>query len=232
MGARATAPWYLYQEEVAALFRELGFSAETNAQLNGARGSHGIDVLVEFATAGLDVTWIVECKRWKTRVSKAHVLTLRSIVEDTGADRGIILSESGFQSGALKVADHSNVLLSSAAELRHLAQTEIRRRRLLSLPATIADLHARYWSLPKSVREDFGLRPEGPAYGYSGAIVLGQAKDILFSALADRFPPRGDFMIGNEEVLDAEGAIAWIDSNLAELAAKLVPAEEHVDREN
>lgn len=99
-------------------------------------------------------------------------------------------------------------------------------------PIHIADLHARYWSLPKSVREDFGLRPEGPSYGYNGDLVLGQAKDLLFSALADRYPPRGDSLTGNEKVLDADGAIAWMDSNLAELAAKLVLAEDHVNREH
>ncbi len=36
----------------------------------------------------IDIVWIVECKHWKTAVSKLHVLDLREIVSDIGADRG------------------------------------------------------------------------------------------------------------------------------------------------
>ena len=53
---------------------------------------------------GFEVTWIVECKYWQTPVNKLHVLALREIVTDTGADRGILLSESGFQVDAKEAA--------------------------------------------------------------------------------------------------------------------------------
>ena len=64
---------------------------------------------------GFDVIWLVECKRWRRRVTKLHVLALREIVADVGADRGILLSEVGFQSGAVEAAKLTNVHVTSLA---------------------------------------------------------------------------------------------------------------------
>ena len=41
-----TAAWREYQNSAAAVFRGLGFRAEVEAQIIGARGVHEIDVLV------------------------------------------------------------------------------------------------------------------------------------------------------------------------------------------
>src|SRR5688572_30087925 len=101
--------WKDYQEEAASFFRSIGLNASTDASVKGVRTSHNIDVLVKSVHAGFDITWIVECKHWKTRVSKLHVLALREIVQDIGADRGILLSEEGFQSGAVEAATLTNV---------------------------------------------------------------------------------------------------------------------------
>ena len=90
-----SANWKDYQEEAARFFRALGLEAQTDVTVRGVRTTHDIDVLVKSHHAGFDVTWIVECKQWNTRVSKLHVLALREIVSDVGADRGILLAESG-----------------------------------------------------------------------------------------------------------------------------------------
>jgi restriction system protein len=216
--------WHDYQEDAAALFRELGFDARTNVTMAGARGKHDIDVLATFDQAGLTVTWIIECKHWERRVSKQHVLTLRSVVEDVGADRGILLSESGFQSGAITVVQQSNVHLNSIQNLKSDAQAAIVRQQLLNLPKRIAAAHARYWGLPKSHREEHGLRPEGAALGYSGAVVLGQLKEVLFSALADQYPPRGD-LLPNLDILGPEAVLPWIYPQLEDLEQRLDAAE-------
>lgn len=103
--------WRGYQEAVAQAFRQLGYAAETDQKLEGVRGSHDIDVLVTYQLHGIDITWIVECKLWKSRVKKADVITLQGIVADGGADRGFLFSESGFQSGGEKMTEASNVTL-------------------------------------------------------------------------------------------------------------------------
>ncbi|MBT3627065.1 MAG: restriction endonuclease, partial [Rhodospirillaceae bacterium] len=86
------AAWKEYQEEAASFFRSLGLDASTDVTVKGVRTTHDIDVLVKSEYVGFEIVWIVECKCWKTPVSKSHVLALREIVTDTGADRGILLS--------------------------------------------------------------------------------------------------------------------------------------------
>lgn len=87
--------WKDYQEETAEFFRSLGLKAETDVTVEGVRTKHDIDVLVKSHHAGFAITWIIECKHWNSKVSKLHVLALREIINDTGADRGILLAENG-----------------------------------------------------------------------------------------------------------------------------------------
>lgn len=108
--------WREYQEAVATFFRERGCHAEVEAPIQGARAAHKIDVFVTFRQHGIDVHWAVECKLWKGNVEKGDVLTLKGVVDDIGADRGIIFCESGFQSGARDAARHTNILLITSLE--------------------------------------------------------------------------------------------------------------------
>jgi len=64
------------------------------------------------------------------KVTKLHVLALREIVADVGADRGILLSEAGFQSGAIEAAKLTNVHVTSLARLRDTATAEVMAMRL------------------------------------------------------------------------------------------------------
>ena len=136
--------WRDYQEEAAALFRELGFTAETDVRVQGARAVHLIDVLGTYRHAGLTVTWVGECKRWRARVGKAQVLTLRSVVEDIGADRGIILAEHGFQAGARQATERSNVVATSLAALRRDAAATLAEQRLRGYPERLAGISRDY----------------------------------------------------------------------------------------
>jgi restriction system protein len=68
--------WKEYQEEAAEFFRSLGLSAVTDQTLQGVRTEHDVDVFVRIDVAGFEVKWIVECKHWKSAVTKLHVLAL------------------------------------------------------------------------------------------------------------------------------------------------------------
>lgn len=116
--------WLEYQENVADVFRRLGCKASVEESVNGARGTHSIDVLVTFDVFGIETIWIVECKLWKRPVPKEKVLALTSIVQDIGADKGIIMSESGFQSGAIVQATHSNIRLTDLKGLSELTESD------------------------------------------------------------------------------------------------------------
>lgn len=111
--------WEQYQYRTADLLRGLGFTAVVNDKLRAPTGVvHNVDVSARITVAGVAVTWIVECKLWKKRVSKLHVSALKDIVNDLAADRGLLMSEKGFQSGAIQLAAVKNITLSSLDDLR------------------------------------------------------------------------------------------------------------------
>lgn len=108
--------WRDYQRAAAKIFRDLGCTVEIGAKIDGARGTHEIDVYVTFIQHGIECHWAIECKLWKTRVKKRNVMEFKGVVDDIGADRGIMFSEKGFQQGALQVARHTNILLQESLE--------------------------------------------------------------------------------------------------------------------
>lgn len=167
---------------MASTFRALGMDARTNVTLQGARSSHDIDVVVSFSRAGINVTWIIECKQWKRRIPREKVLALRAIVSDIGADRGFLMAESGFQTGALDASLFSNVTLTSVAELAERVPSEVTLTDIESLAARTESCRTKYWSIGKRKRIDLGLRPDiADMGGYSGARVI----DMVESALRD-----------------------------------------------
>lgn len=163
--------WSDYQEEVAQFFRSIGLQADTNVTLEGVRTSHDIDVVVRSNHVGFDLLWLVECKHWKAAVSKLHVLALREIVSDLGADRGILMAERGFQSGAREAAELTNVQLTSLAALTTTASDALGRAQLRALQERIEN----------------GLRDEMGS-GYSGHHIL-QIIDAALNPASQDLPP-------------------------------------------
>ncbi len=120
--ANKSSAWHQYQENVASFFRSIGYTAVVDARVKGVRSGEDIDVLVTFEQHGLKTTWIIECKHVGRNVEKAEVQILKTLVAELGADRGIILSEKGFQKGAYDAVDMTNITLTSLASLRTMAQ--------------------------------------------------------------------------------------------------------------
>lgn len=118
--------WKEFQSEVTELFRSVGCSSEEDMIVSGVRGEHKIDVYVKFRAFSLECTWIVECKYWNSNVTKEKVLALQTIVQDVGADKGVLVSRKGFQSGAVRCAQKSNIILANIDELREYIDDEIR----------------------------------------------------------------------------------------------------------
>lgn len=182
------ADWFDYQEETAAFFRGLGMDAQTNVTVQGVRTQHDIDVLVKMHHVGFEVTWAIECKHWKTKVSKLHVLGLRSIVQEIGADRGILLCETGFQSGAIEAAKLTNIVVTSLANVMQSAQNDVYSLRIRELLVRIEASRERYWEIPKSKRTEYGLRQELGEVGYSAFHVLHSADEIMGKAIRGVYP--------------------------------------------
>jgi len=141
----ANLAWRQYQSEAAAFFRSLGLTATVEKPIQGVRGKHKVDVHVEGNYLGISFVWIVECKIWYSNVPKEKVAALVAIVQDVGADRGFLLSETGFQSGALRMAEKSNITLTNLADLA----TTVSDRHTV---ARVASLHLRIHNVTEKLR--------------------------------------------------------------------------------
>jgi hypothetical protein len=184
-----TPSWKAYQEEAADFFRSLGLAASTDVTLKGVRTTHDIDVFVRLDIAGFEVRWLIECKHWKTPVTKLHVLALREIVSDLGADRGIVLCEVGFQSGAVEAASLTNVQVTSLAALAITSRHAIYAARLRELQDRTELCFEQYWDIPKSIRIAKGLRfGDSDEHMYSGARVVEMSREFLSRAFRGLYP--------------------------------------------
>lgn len=235
------AEWNEYQERVAEFFRSLGFDADTNVTIEGVRTSHDIDVLVRSSFRSFAITWLVECKLWKRRVPKEKVFALRQIVDDVGADKGLVMSESGYQKGALEAAQRANVQLISLQALRETARYELALARLRQIYAQVETFAERYWALPKSTRIDYGLRQDLRPGGYHGDRVLITVRTCAIRALLHGFPVVYDEVliplsnwshwdnVGSPETSlvfdDPDQFVDHLASKLDELDGKLLLAE-------
>ncbi len=205
------------------MFRSLGFTAQTDVTVEGPRTNHDIDVLVRTSVVGFDVVWAVECKKWKTPVSKVHVLALRQIVAEIGADRGILLCEVGFQSGAAESAALTNVHLSTLSKVREQTRQEVEAVRVRDALSRTTRARERYWEIPKNVRIAFGLREEYAAW-YSGFLVLQFADQVLAKVLLEAYPVRDVLMPG------PNGPSAPLLSSTGEVLAVLEPMLEELEQ--
>ncbi|MNJ21397.1 Restriction endonuclease [compost metagenome] len=218
--------WKKYQENAAEHFRALGMTASTDSEVRGVRTNHDVDVLVTSHYAGFDITWIVECKHWKTPVNKLHVLALREIVADVGADRGILLSESGFQSGAIEAANLTNIQVTSLRDATLTAAPSIYAIRLNDLLNRTAICKDRYWEIPKRERIRHGLRPEVGQASYSAVQTMEMCSDLITRALRGNFPFRSDQLgalvkFGTKEFESALEVLVIVEPEITSLETKL-----------
>ncbi|MBQ0216414.1 restriction endonuclease [Alcaligenes faecalis] len=230
------ADWFNYQEEAAAFFRDLGLDAQTNVTVQGVRTQHDIDVLVKMHHVGFDVTWVIECKHWKSKVSKLHVAGLRTIVQEIGADRGILLCEAGFQSGAIEAAQLTNIVVTSLANVMQSAQNDVYNLRIRELLERIESAKDRYWNIPKGVRTEHGLRQEVGDVGYSAFLVLHTANEIMGKAIRGIYPitevtPFELTITKSPPVFSSpQEVLAYLEPIIVDLENRLASCEKAYDR--
>ena len=115
-----TAPksWQALQDEVARILLECGFQAEVSKIVSTPRGKVEIDVYAEENVAGRTYRIVCECKRWRARVPQTVIHSFRTVVAETGANAGYIISRSGYQRGALAASEMTNVRLVTWEEFQ------------------------------------------------------------------------------------------------------------------
>jgi Restriction endonuclease len=112
------ASWQELEESVCAILAECGMRARRQVKLDFPRGGATVDVMAEESVNGIVSRTICECKNWKTKISQDVVHSFRTVMQESGAHRGYIISKVGFQSGAVDAARATNIELVTFAEFQ------------------------------------------------------------------------------------------------------------------
>lgn len=87
------------------------FKIEHDVKLTASDGTYQIDVYATYTALGAEMKILAECKQYKKRVGRDKVEVLESRLRSLGAQKGILLSTAGFQSGAIDFAKAHGIAL-------------------------------------------------------------------------------------------------------------------------
>lgn len=110
--------WRALQDETARILQECGFTVKVERKTPIVRGVAEIDVYAEEMVKGRRYAILCECKHWRAKVPQTVIHAFRTVVADSGANVGYIISSAGFQAGAYSAAELTNVRLVSWGEFQ------------------------------------------------------------------------------------------------------------------
>ncbi|RPH96666.1 hypothetical protein EHM69_00515 [candidate division KSB1 bacterium] len=83
-----------------------------DVSIKGITTVHQIDVFWRFEMGGVEYSTVVQCKNWSRRVSKGEILEFKGVLDDLPYQpRGIFVARSGYQKGAIEVAEANGIEL-------------------------------------------------------------------------------------------------------------------------
>ena len=108
---------YALQEDLQS------FEIKHNQKVETPDSTYQIDVLAEYKALGCKHTVIVECKKHSRSIERAVVAELYAKLQSIGAQKGILISTSGFQSDAVKYANAHGIALWQVCDrmIRHIS---------------------------------------------------------------------------------------------------------------
>jgi len=110
--------WEQLEKIVATILAESGMLVQHGVTLQLPRGTVDVDVYAEETVDGIVHRTICECKHWRTRVPKSVVHSFRTVIAESGANRGYIISMNGFQAGAVEAVRATNIELVTFEEFQ------------------------------------------------------------------------------------------------------------------
>lgn len=112
--------WRDLQVRIHRILTECGMKAEIERRIELARGIVEIDVFAEDPGSTPPATYVCECKNWATAIPQGVVHGFRTVVLESGANLGMIIARTGFQSGAHAAAAYSNIRLMTWEEFQRM----------------------------------------------------------------------------------------------------------------
>ncbi len=74
-------------------------------------GNYQIDIYAEFTALEVKFKVLCECKKYKNKVNREKVAVLHRKLDSIGAQKGIMISTGGYQSGAIEYAKEHGIAL-------------------------------------------------------------------------------------------------------------------------
>ena len=97
-----------------------------NVTIEGNTTKHQIDVYWKFTAASVPYFTIVQVKKEKRKVSQGDMFTFKGVLDDIpGRPRGLFISQRGYQSGALKVAQGYGIIPYELTEVTEQPPVEM-----------------------------------------------------------------------------------------------------------
>src|SRR3954447_11714923 len=126
--------WRDLQRQVARILCEVGMEVAVEKKQAMARGeTKKIDVYAEERVDGLSRSIAIECKRWRRTIDQERVHGFRTVVIDAGVDVGYVVSSGGFQDGARRAAESTNIRLRTWEDFQAEFEQAWLKRYLLPL---------------------------------------------------------------------------------------------------
>ena len=156
-----TLNWEKYESVTKYIYETLGkdygvtiVGCGSNFKITGKSGvKHQVDVLTSQTNGIHSTQTAIECKYHKNKVSKDPIMKLSETIKDSGIEKGIIVSRSGFTDDAITQAKALNIGL---VELREIEEKDFEEN---SKQIEIADLDIRVGVLkkgPEIIKIDIG----------------------------------------------------------------------------
>lgn len=118
----STPKWKKFEAFVANIQEYLTPHAKVtqNEFIPGKSGvKRQIDIVVRYNLGQFDMLIVIDCKDWKNPVDIGDVGSFADLAEDVGANKGAIVCNAGFTSGALKRAQQKGIELLKVADVEN-----------------------------------------------------------------------------------------------------------------
>jgi len=123
------------QYEFLLNMKDEGVKVQLNKKLDGKSGAtHQIDVYYEFEFGRRKHRVAIECKDHAKPIDKDRVQSFALKLQDIGNISGEIVSASGYQSGAQKIANHYDIVLKTTNDLPSTPHVLAMRLETVALP--------------------------------------------------------------------------------------------------
>lgn len=97
--------------------RDNGVKVSRNVTLKGLKGEYQIDVFYQFENAGVTHRVAIECKYYRRPLDRETIMPFCNKITDIGNIIGVIVSKSGYQSGAKEYAEKHGITLLTTEDL-------------------------------------------------------------------------------------------------------------------